>query len=242
MKFDLALLLLVALFGALGAASGAIKQLSHWAGVLAAYLLARPIAAALAPKASAAIGLPPTLAGLLLSSGLFLFLYAVAGGAAHWLLMKAFRDRELGTADRSWGFALGAGKATALGFAALSGLLLFETPGVRAGAFERVTDGSRAVAFVRTHNLFSALRLPALDGLRKSLAAAKHGGGARGADAVLQALLKDPRFQRALKDPSLRKQLDGADASALADDPRVKALVDDPDLAERMSRVADGAK
>ncbi|HVE12870.1 MAG TPA: CvpA family protein [Elusimicrobiota bacterium] len=237
MKVDLMVAGVLLLFGALGMLSGAIRQLSHAVGVLAAYLATGRTAAALAPLLSQRLQLPSALMHVILSSLLFLLFLAAGSAAAHFALMGFFQDREDGRADRAFGFLIGVGKSAAVTFALLSALLFFERPGVY-GKPGSETERSRVVAFVRAHNLFSELRLPALDGLKRVMAQARDRGPdkALAANPELKALLEDPRVQSILRDGGLQRAL-RAGREELMNDPRVRELLNDPDALHRLSRL-----
>jgi uncharacterized membrane protein required for colicin V production len=240
MRLDLVVLGIVALFGVMGLASGAIRQLSHWAGLILGYGAARPLASALAPWAAERLGWPTIPLNVMLSCVLFMALTAAGAVAAHFLFARLFRNHENGPANRALGFVLGAGKATAGIFVALSALLFFEKPFAQAaGAFDSHTKDSAAVAFVRGHNLFASLHLPALSGLRKMLEAQKDPRAARDllSDPRIKALRDDPRLKAMLADPSLGRSLASGDAAALLDSAKLKELLSDPDVAEQLSRL-----
>ena len=240
MKLDLAVLGVVALFGLLGLVSGAVKQLSHWAGLVLGCCAARPLASALTPVAAASLGWPPILLNVMLSCLLFVVLTALGAVAAHFLFARLLRDHEKGPADRVLGLVLGAGKAAAGIFVALSALLFFEKPLAQAaGAFDAQTKDSRAVAFVRPRNLFASLQLPALSGARKMLEAQ---GDPRAMKALLddpslKALMDDPRLKAVLADPALKKALASGNTAALLESAKLKELINDPALAEQLSRM-----
>ena len=59
MNLDLLIAGLLAVFGLLGLASGAIKQLTHWAALAMAYIAAGPLAGQLTPVLAPRLGLPP---------------------------------------------------------------------------------------------------------------------------------------------------------------------------------------
>lgn len=238
MTFDLVVLGVAALFGLLGIVSGAIKQLSHLAGLVLACFAARPLAAALAPFAAQRLGWPPILLNVMLSGVLFI---AVAGAGVlvfRSLFAGLFRGREDGPANRVLGFVLGAGKAAAGMFVALSTLLFFE--GTKAAAaFDARLQGSKAVAFVRGHNIFASLHIPALSGVRRMLDAQKDPDAMRALldDPSVKALREDPRLKAILTDPAIRQAVLSRNTAALLANPRVKELLNDPNLADSLSRL-----
>ena len=176
----------------------------------------------------------------MLSCLLFALLSAIGAIVTHFLFARLFQDHENGPVNRALGFVLGAGKATAGIFVALSALLFFEKPLTQAvGTFDSQTKDSAAVAFVRSHNLFAALHLPALSGIQKMLAAQKdpHAAQALLNDPHLKALMDDPQLKAVLTDPSVRKALASGDTAALLGSAKLKELLNDPDLAEQLSRM-----
>jgi uncharacterized membrane protein required for colicin V production len=240
MKIDMMILGVMALFGIIGLLSGAIRQLSHWAGLALGYFAAKPLASALTPLAGKRLDWPPVLLNVLLSCILFVLLSAAGAAAAHFLFARLVQGREGGPANRALGFVLGAGKAAAGIFVALSALLFLERPFAEASdAFGAQTKDSAAVAFVRSHNLFASLHLPALAGIQKMLAAQKDPRAAQSLsnDPSLKALLDDPRLKAVLMDPGLKKALTSGDAAAMLGSAKLKDLLNDPDLAGRLSRL-----
>ncbi|OGR10144.1 MAG: hypothetical protein A3K53_00465, partial [Deltaproteobacteria bacterium RIFOXYB2_FULL_66_7] len=183
---------------------------------------------ALAPAVSERLGWPPNLAGVALGCLLFVVLTALGAGISHFILARLMGERENGPANRALGGVLGAGKAAAGLFVALSALVFFEKPLAQAGAgFEVQAKGSRAMALAREHNLFSSLRLPAFDGLRKVLEAQKDPKALRKLldDPQLKAVLKDPRLKELMADPALKKALASGNPMALLQDPKIKELL-----------------
>jgi uncharacterized membrane protein required for colicin V production len=240
MKLDMIILGLLALFGVMGILSGAVKQLAHWAGLILGFCAARPLASALAPLAARSLGWPPVLLNVILSCLLFLLLSAVGAALTHLLIARFLRGHENGAGNRALGFILGAGKAAAGIFVALSALLFFEKPLAQAaGAFDSQTKDSVAVAFVRAHNLFASLHLPALSGIRGILEAMKDPQAAQALlnDPSLKALLDDPRLKALLTDPAIKKAMESGDLAPLRDSAKVKELLNDPQLAEQLSRM-----
>ena len=240
-RLDWVILGVVALFGVLGLISGAIKQLSHWAGLLLGYLAAEPLAAALAPAAAAKLGWPAVLVNVILACVLFTVLSALGALVTHFVFARIFKDHENGPVNRALGLVLGSGKAAAAIFVALSALLFFEKPIAQAaaGAFDSQTKDSKAVAFVRAHNLFASLRLPALSGVQKMLQAQSNPRAARAllSEPGVKALMDDPRLKAVLADVSLKKALESGNAAALMGSAKLQELLNDPNLAEQLSRL-----
>ncbi|MFI5363696.1 MAG: CvpA family protein [Elusimicrobiota bacterium] len=234
MKFDLVLAGVVALFGLFGLLSGAINQLRRWIGVLLAALAARPLAVRLAPLAAPKTRFPPKAVEVALSGLLFVVLYFIGSAAARRLLAKLFPDRQNGRGDRAVGFGLGAAKGAFLVFALLSVLIFFEKPLTETyGPPPAPFLESRAVAFVRLHDLFDAVPIPALAKLQQLAQAAKNpNGGLQSLEnqPELKKLLDDPQLKAALQNPEITQALKSGDFSALQNDPRFRALLNDPRL------------
>ncbi|MDE2489841.1 MAG: CvpA family protein, partial [Elusimicrobia bacterium] len=145
MSLDLWILAGLALFGALGFFTGAIRQISHWIGLAAAYFLSKPLAARAAPPLAAREGWPPHATAVGLAALLMPVLLVAAGLGSRALIDALVPGKERNVPDRVAGLALGAGKAAALAWLALSVVLPFQAPLARrwpaAGA---ALDASRA--------------------------------------------------------------------------------------------------
>lgn len=250
MDLDLALLAMTALLGALGAYSGAIKQASQWIGLATAYLVGKPLAAALGPLLAPRLPLPPSLAPALAALALFPLLYFGVGRAAHWGLKKALPGREKTRGDRFAGFAMGSGKAAALAFLCLSLVFAFEEPLTSAGwDMGALAADSRAAAFARAHNLFSVVALPQVEQAKKLARARQDPQALLGLledpalkgmmqDPALKAMMSDPAFKAMLADPAaLRRGELPPGVTALMDNPEIKKLLDDPELAKKLAEL-----
>ena len=231
MRLDLALLEIVALFGAFGLFSGAVRQLAQLAGLALAYLAAPRAARALMPLAQKRVHWPPQILGPAVSAAAFLLIMAVGGALARSALTRLFRGRLNRAADRSIGLFLGAGKGAALVFAALSILLFVGSPGsLPPGQLTDFIANSKAIAFVRKHNLFSLVHLPELNKISKLLTAARN-------PETAKALANNPDFNAALSDPKFQALLGQlhpgqapnlGDAESLMRSPQMRALLQDP--------------
>lgn len=234
MVLDLVLLGALLAFGALGARSGAIRQLSHWAGLACAYFLSGPLAAAAAPLAAPRLGLAPGLVKIGLSAVFFAALGALASLLVERVLGGRGGEREGTRPDRAGGFVLGAGKGAALAYVLLSAFVFFEKP--LAPVFgPRPAPDSRALRLARERNLFALAPASArarLEQLEKLAEAAKDPRAAQtlAQDPALKSLLDDPALKSALGDPRLAEALKTGDVSKLKDDPRFAPLLDDPRL------------
>jgi membrane protein required for colicin V production len=199
---DLVVLGLLLLFAVAGAFSGALRQLTQLASVVAGWAAARYLAPRLAgpllgPR-------PPAWERGALAAGCFL-------GAVFlvWLLGRAIARRvhgpggEPGPVDRAAGALLGGLKAGLAAWVLLSALALARGP-IVVGSLKLDLRGSDFGSLAARHNLLEA-------------AAPKEAG-------------RLERLLRAIRDPAARQRLLGADpkASRLLDDPRVKALLERP--------------
>jgi uncharacterized membrane protein required for colicin V production len=230
---DLGLLAALGVFALLGYRSGAIRQLTHWAGLAVGVLAAGPASARLTPLLAPRVGVPASITRVLLSSILFTALGGVGAWLVHALLSKLAGDRENGPGDRAFGLVLGAGKGAALLFIALSLLLFFEKPLAKAfGPPPPAVASSAAVGFVRRHGLFESAPGPAVAKLERLLAAVRDPQAARALakDPEFQSLLDDRSLQSTLKDEELANSVLSGDLSVLKKDPRLAALLKDPRL------------
>lgn len=225
MSLDLWILAALGLFAAIGFYTGAIAQFSHWIGMAAAYLCAKPLAAALAPALAARMGWPPSATAIGLSAALMPVILIVAALIARGLLNAVVPGDQRNTPDRIAGLFLGAGKAGALAWAALCVVLAFEKP--LSGNFPAVKaalGASSAAAFAREHALFDAAAPSALEQFR-----------ALAADPQLaRTLLQDPALKSLSDDPALKRALKTGEPSALLENPRLKKLLEDPELAKKL--------
>lgn len=250
MNLDLALLALTALLGALGAYTGAIKQLSQWIGLAAAYLLGKPLAAALAPLLAPRLPLPASLAPAVAALVLLPLLYFGVGRGSLWALKRLLAGREKTRGDRVAGFAMGSGKAAALSFLCLSLVFAFEEPLTSAGwDLPGLAADSRAAAFARAHNLFSVVALPQLEQAKKMAAARSDPQAALALlnDPSLQGMMSDPGIKALMQDPALKAMLADpgalqrgelpAGVTALMDNPEVKKLLEDPEIAKKLAEL-----
>ncbi|HVC08430.1 MAG TPA: CvpA family protein [Elusimicrobiota bacterium] len=231
MRLDLAILGLLALFGLFGLFSGAIRQLAQLAGLVLAYLAAPRAAAALLPLAQKRVHWPPMLIGLAVSAAAFLLLATAGSILARLAILRLFRGHPNKKIDHGAGLVLGAGKGAAVVFAALSIVLFVFNPQTEPpGPITNLMAGSKAVAFVRKHNLFSLVRVPALDKISKLLTAAKNPETAKALadNPDFKALVNDPQFKAALSQVPAGQTPTLNNAAALMDNPRIRQLLQDP--------------
>lgn len=234
MTIDLGLVVVLLVFGLFGLASGAIRQLTHWAGLACGAFLAGPLATRLTPWLAPRVHFPAAGVRVALASILFGLLAALGALAVHSALSKLSGGREDGKWNRAGGFALGVGKGAVAMFVLISVLLFFEKPLVAHFGKPPTVDESRAVAFVRVHNLFETLHFEAANKLERLLEAATNPAKAQAlaSDPEVRRFLDDPAFKSALQDPALANALRSGDLSALKNDPKLGALLNDPRFAE----------
>lgn len=230
MTLDLWILAAMALFAALGYQSGAIQQLSHWIGLAAAYLCAKPLAAALAPVLAERMGWPPglTAVGVGIASMPVVLLGATL--LSRGLLNALVPGDQRNKPDRIAGIFFGAGKAGVIAWAVLSAAVSFEKSSVLPAGAKTALSESKAAAFTRDHGLFGAVPPPALEKLRALAAMREDPEQAR-------ALLKDPALKALFEDPAVKRALEKGDASALLEDPRLKKILADPELARKIEEM-----
>ena len=244
MTLDLCLAAVVLVFGLFGLASGLLKQLSQWIGLVLGAAASWPLAGLLAPALAARLGLPPAGVKVGLCVPVFLLLFLAGSLLCHAVLKRAAGDSVGAFRNRFWGFMLGAGKAAAAVFLALSVAAFYERPLLRAlGRKQAPAQDSAAARFVRAHRLFGESReLPSLAQVEKLLAAARRSGDAQGQElqAELRRLLDDPGFDPGVKNDKLGQALRSGDLSSLKDDPRFAALLKHPALAGVLTKPEGG--
>lgn len=228
MTLDHCILAALGLFAAIGFYTGAIQQFSHWIGIVAAYLCAKPVAALLAPGLAGRMGWPPALTAVGLSAVCLPVILIVTTLIARGIINAIIPGKQRNMPDRITGIFLGAGKAGVIAWAVLSAVLIFEKPLAKQfpGA-EAALNGSSAAAFTRKHGLFDPASLSVLDKFRAVAAM-------RDDPKLAQALLDDPALRSMFNDPALKQALEKGDASALLENPQVKKLLADPKLVKKI--------
>ncbi len=167
MAIDLWMLALLVLFTLAGHSSGAVRQISHWIGLAAAFLFAKPAATLLSPTVAARMNWPPTFAAKILHVVLLLVILLTVGMAARAVLNALEPGEERGPLDQSLGAVVGAAKGGLIVFALLClGVSLEKTLARMHFDLEAKTRGSVAMAFARKHNLFAHANLPPLEALK----------------------------------------------------------------------------
>lgn len=239
MRIDLAVVVIILFFGGLGLWSGAIRQLAHLGGLVVGYLCARPLGMLAGPLVAQKLGYPLLFTSIGCSFVLFFVVYALCVLALRLLLSKLLPDGERGALNRMGGFALGALKAAAIVFVALSALVLVDKPLSRLlGPFAREAKGSIAIGLARRHSLFAQTpQLASIERLVK--ASADPQAAARIAeDPQLKALSKDPRMKSLVNDAAVRRALEKGDYAALLSSVNVLKVLNDPKLSESLAKAA----
>lgn len=228
MTLDLWILAALGIFALIGFFTGAIQQFSHWIGIVAAYLCAKPVAALLAPALAKRMGWPPALTAVGLSAVSMPLVLIVVTLIARAIINAIVPGKQRNMPDRVTGIFLGAGKAAVIVWALLSAVLAFERPLAKhlSGA-EAALKSSSAAAFTRKHGLFDPASPAVLDKFRAVAAM-------RDDPRMAQALLKDPALKSMLNDPALKQALEKGDASALLNNPQIRKFLADPELVKKI--------
>ncbi|MEQ1918968.1 MAG: CvpA family protein [Elusimicrobiota bacterium] len=227
MTLDLWIVAALGLFAAIGYYTGAIQQLSHLIGIVAAFLCAKPLAAALAPVLAERMGWPPSLTGIGLSAVSMPILLIIATLLSRGILNAIIPGDQRNKPDRIAGIFLGAGKAGVIVWAMLSVVIGFEKSKAVPDMVKDALSVSSAAAYTREHGLFAAASPSALEKLQ-ALAAL------RDDPEQAKALLENPALKSLFSDPAVKQALEKGDASALLENPRLKKLLEDPELAKKL--------
>jgi uncharacterized membrane protein required for colicin V production len=224
MAIDLLLAALVILFGVFGFLTGAISQITHWVGLICAYVGSHRLAALASPHINAkSLGMTPAYAQIALGALFFGLIYVAIAWILNSLLTKLLTGKRTSWIDKALGFGLGAGKAAVILFALLSGIFLFEKKIASVAALPEALDESRAIRYVRKNNLFARASLPQLKDLDRYISASDAEG--------LKAALTDPKLKELLRSEKLKK---------LAEDPSSLASVfGDPKMAENFKKLVE---
>ena len=231
MNLDHWILAALGLSAAIGFYTGAIQQLSHWIGLAAAYLFAKPIAALLAPGLARRAGWPPEMTAVGLSVVSMPVILIAASLIARAILNAIIPGHQRNKPDRIAGIFLGAGKAAVIAWVVLGAVLAFEGPLVKylPGA-EAVLKTSSAAAFTRKHSLFDTVSPTALDKFRAVAAM-------RDNPEKAKALLNEPALKSLFNDPVLKQALEKGDAAALRENPQIKKMLADPELVKKIESI-----
>jgi uncharacterized membrane protein required for colicin V production len=168
MILDLAVLALIGLFAVGGYSSGAVRQISHAIGLIAAYLFSKPAAILLGPVLAARMNWPEAQAVGGLSLALMPVIFIGAALISRLLLNILEPGDERGPLDQGLGVLVGGAKGGAILFVLLcltvSGESMLKQLNVDINS---TTAGSFSMAFARGHNLFAQNDPLALVALKK---------------------------------------------------------------------------
>jgi membrane protein required for colicin V production len=240
---DLAVLLLVLFVGFLGLWSGAIKQVAHLAGLIAGWLLSRPLGVLLAPYAAKKIAAPPLFVTIACSFVAFFVIYVVVVLVLRFVLTRVLPDGEHGWLNKVGGLGLGTAKAAVMAFVFLSALVFAERfVGTLVPGFQAEAKASLSMKFARHYNLFAGL--PGVGGLEKILQASRDPSAAArlAEDPEFQALARDPRVRGMVDDAGIRRAMQEGDYAALLSSYKVMDALNDPGFVARLSKLESGAR
>lgn len=241
---DLMTLFLVLFVGAVGAFTGAIRQISNIAALITAYFASNPLAAKIAPPVAAALSAPLFLATVACCIVGFFLIYAASYVLYRMLLKRLIPEGENGMIDKMGGFLLGGAKAAVIMFVVLSALVLIE-PGVRShwDRFAHEEQHSRAYKFAREHSIFA--RMSQFQTLQTVMMASGSRADPRTADALAQLaadpdlaeLAKNPRIAAIAGDADIQRALFSGNYPALFANDKVRELLNDRELFDELGRV-----
>lgn len=246
MRLDLALGGILVLFGLFGLLSGVLAQLPKLLALAVALLATGPLGALLTPLALKRFGGSPALMGAAVSLVLFAVLSAAVALLARLAFGVLFPGVKKGAVDRGMGFLFGAAKAGAVLYVLLAACTAVAGTGsgLPAGLGAEYRS-SRAVSFVRAHNLLEAYWRRA-----NPLNSRLPGKGAAPASPGLASLLNDPRFKTALSSggasgllssPELQQLMKDPQVQQLLNDPQLQQMLKDPNLAARLRQFQSGS-
>lgn len=158
MKIDLSILAFVGLVTLHGYRLGAVRQVSHAIGLVAAYLGAQPAAAYWGPTLAARLAWPVGATTSALHIALLPGLFLAACMASRLVLDVIEPGEEQGPLDQGLGALLGAAKGAAMAFLLLCWAVSWQKPlaELRMDLGSRGA-GSHCLAFARAHNVFKGI-------------------------------------------------------------------------------------
>jgi membrane protein required for colicin V production len=203
MTLDLILLALVLIFAALGALTGAARQISSLVASVIAYVAARPIGAAYGPRVSESMHVPLLFGTLATTVVGFVVVLVVSRSLLNVILRRILlgRQRERALFDGFLGFILGGARIVILAYVMLSALAFVEDNVVIAGQRLGISPkDSQAFALAKSHNLFASTEFGSIKDLVRLTQAVQ--------DPVRRAqLMQEPAFQSLMKDSRFRTAL-----------------------------------
>ena len=240
MILDLAVLALIGLCAIAGYSSGAVRQISHAIGMIAAYLFSKPAAALLGPALAARLNWPQAQAVSGLSLALMPVIFMGAALTSRLLLNILEPGDERGPLDQGLGVLVGAAKGGAILFVLLcltvTGESMFGQLNVDIAS---ATAGSHSMDFVRGHNLFGQHDPHALDALKK-LAQARSDPKTRKIlfrDQNVKALMANARLKAAFEDPHLKEAFRLGQVDVLLKNPSIQKILGDPELVKKLEKL-----
>lgn len=158
MKIDLSILTFVGLVALHGYHLGAVKQISHWIGLLTAYFGAKPAAALWGPGLAARLGWPVGATTSALHVALLPGLFLAACMASRLILDVIEPGEEQGPLDQGLGALVGALKGVAISFVLLCWAVAWQKP-LAEMHVDLAAQGadSHCLAFARSHNVFAGV-------------------------------------------------------------------------------------
>jgi len=153
----------------------------------------------------------------------------------------AGNDPKNRSVDRALGFVLGGAKVAALAYVLLCVAAFVEDNVVVAGHRLRLAPkDSFLLKGARAWNLLESRQFSGAQELAKVVKAASDpkARASLGQDADLEALAKDPRFQRLLSAKGVQRAAKAGDVTSLLQNDAVLELISDPKVRERLLRLA----
>lgn len=246
MTLDLFVLGAIALFAIWGAFSGFARQVAQsvalvgagFAAVPAGHFFAEPVAKGLQTSLTVGVVVATIVAFIVV----FLF-----GRLLLTLILRRLispKDPENRSADRLFGFVLGAVKTTASLWVALSAATFVEHNLVLAGKKYTFTpQDSKAVAIARHYNFIEYFQFSNAKelALAVKVAADPKAASKLKDDQDYAALMKDPRFKALTQGTAWKKALETGDVRGLLQSNGAVELLQDPKLGQRVERLAGRA-
>lgn len=244
MTFDLAVLGILAVAALVGVLKGAARQIGTALGAVAAWFAAEPAGRFFGSALAAKLGASLTIGTMVASVGAFLTIYVAVQLLSSAIIKRLLegRGKERAGADRLLGLVLGTLKMAAVVYVVLCGLAFFERNVQIAGRTVTFTPkDSRALAFVREHNLLESQHFSGVEDLLALARAREDPANAKRLQTHpdFVALLKDPRFRQLLDSPQLKQAQKSGDARALFQSDLVLQLLQDDAAFRRVERILE---
>jgi membrane protein required for colicin V production len=242
---DLIILGCILLFGLLGALAGGAAQIAQVAGMVLAFLCARPLGKWLGPKFAASFQMPMAFGVIVTTLLVFLIVLVASRIVIAFALrrMMAGKDPHDRSLDRTVGLVVAALKVSAIAYVIVSALAFVEDNVVVAGRKLGVSPrDSYAFKLARSYNLFEKSQFAPVQDLVRIARSARAGDTAElEKNAAYRALKDDPRFKKALEDPAMRRAVESGDYRVLLQNNYVLQLIQDPTIAARLAAAAKSA-